>query len=204
MMREATKAMHGSSSSSPQQVSQTRATKSSAAATAAASSSSSRQQPQQSVASPPSAMDIDKYTDLMAPLVDRSGGITEPTNAAALAAALPKFGGLTGHDLVCRVLSRSSPAALAEFMKAAGAVDSLAEWMLAAMGEDSEAANNFLLEALAALRRLPVTRAFVQATKSAKVVGALRKHDSVEVRKQAKAVVQLWMKVMPSSSGGGR
>jgi hypothetical protein len=72
---------------------------------------------------------------------------------------------------------------------------------LQAMEEDDDHASQFLVEALSMLKQLPVNKAFVQSTKSAKVVGALRKHDSTDVRKLAREVVGLWMQVVSSSSG---
>lgn len=134
--------------------------------------------------------------------MDNTGGIAGPGTLPAFLAVLPAFGCPLSRTLACTVLARSAPAVLAALVASPGGADALAGWMLEALGEDSEAATGLLLEALAVLQKLPVSRAFVQATKCAKVVGALRKHDIADVRRQAKAVVSLWMRVVGTGTGG--
>jgi hypothetical protein len=113
--------------------------------------------------------------------------------------AMGSFNSSLARMLPCTVLGLSGAAVLSEFM-ARGGVDVLSSWMLQAMQEDSDQASQFLAEVLAALKKLPVTKAFVQGTKSAKVIGALRKHDSSDVRRLARDVVGLWMKAIPASA----
>jgi len=57
-----------------------------------------------------------------------------------------------------------------------------------------------LVEALSMLKQLPVDKAFVQSTKSAKVVGALGSTTVLMYAKAAREVVGLWMKVVSSSA----
>jgi hypothetical protein len=167
------------------------------AAAAPARAQQQQQQQQQPL------VDVDKYAELLAPLVGNTGGVTDPGCVPGLVAILPQFPSSLARTLVCTVLLLSSQSALAALMAAPGAVDTLSSWMLAAMAEDSDAAAGLLVEALGVLRKLPVTRAFVQATKSAKVVGALRKHDNREVAALAKAVVGAWMKVVAAGGAAG-
>ncbi|KAF6255584.1 hypothetical protein COO60DRAFT_200386 [Scenedesmus sp. NREL 46B-D3] len=179
MMREATK---GSKKARPP------------APPAAASSSRT-----QAGGSSSSSGDVDKYTDLLLPFINSAGGVSDVASVQPFIKAMGSFSSSLARTLPCTVLGLSSAAVLAEFMSRGG-VDVLSNWMLQAMQEDSEQASQFLAEALAALKKLPVTKAFVQGTKSAKVVGALRKHDSSDVRRLARDVVALWMKAMPAAT----
>jgi hypothetical protein len=181
MMREATK---GSKKS-----------KAVASAAPPAAASSSRPQPGGSS----SSGDVDKYTDLLLPFINSAGGMSDVASVQPFIKAMGSFNSSLARMLPCTVLGLSSAAVLSEFM-ARGGVDVLSNWMVQAMQEDSDQASHFLAEVLAALKKLPVTKAFVQGTKSAKVIGALRKHDSSEVRRLARDVVALWMKAIPAST----
>ncbi|WIA15168.1 hypothetical protein OEZ85_001853 [Tetradesmus obliquus] len=181
MMREATKGSKKSKGSAP------------AAPPAAASSS----RPQAGSSS--SSGDVDKYTDLLLPFINSAGGISDVASVQPFIKAMGSFSSSLARMLPCTVLGLSSAAVLAEFM-ARGGVDVLSGWMLTAMQEDSEQASQFLAEALSALKKLPVTKGFVQGTKSAKVIGALRKHDSSDVRRLSRDVVALWMKAIPAGA----
>lgn len=169
----------------------------------AAAGPQQQQQPQQSLSPAGSGdLDQDKYVDLLMPLIDSSGGLTDAASAGPFIKAMASFRTTLARSLPTSVLSLSKPSLLADFM-AGGGVDVLATWMLEAMGEESDQAKSLLVDILRLLQKLPVSKAFVQSTKSAKVIGALRKHDSVEVRKLARQVVELWMKVIPPSGSGG-
>jgi hypothetical protein len=146
-----------------------------------------------------SSGDVDKYTDLLLPFINSAGGVSDIASVQPFIKAMGSFNSSLARMLPCTVLGLSSAAVLSEFM-ARGGVDVLSNWMLQAMQEDSEQASQFLAEVLAALKKLPVTKAFVQGTKSAKVIGALRKHDSSDVRRLARDVVALWMKAIPAST----
>lgn len=182
MMREATKGSKKSKGSAP------------AAPPAAASSSRP-----QAGSSSSSSGDVDKYTDLLLPFINSAGGISDVASVQPFIKAMGSFSSSLARMLPCTVLGLSSAAVLAEFM-ARGGVDVLSGWMLTAMQEDSEQASQFLAEALSALKKLPVTKGFVQGTKSAKVIGALRKHDSSDVRRLSRDVVALWMKAIPAGT----
>ncbi|WIA35347.1 hypothetical protein OEZ86_003801 [Tetradesmus obliquus] len=183
MMREATKGSKKSKGSAP------------AAPPAAASSS----RPQAGSSSSSSSGDVDKYTDLLLPFINSAGGISDVASVQPFIKAMGSFSSSLARMLPCTVLGLSSAAVLAEFM-ARGGVDVLSGWMLTALQEDSEQASQFLAEALSALKKLPVTKGFVQGTKSAKVIGALRKHDSSDVRRLSRDVVALWMKAIPAGT----
>lgn len=178
MMREARKGSHSTTSAAPRR---------------AVNQQSSRSSP------PAAATDVDKYSDLLVKFINASGGVSDIPSVQAFVTQLPRFDSSLARMLPCTVLGLSSRPVLAEFM-ARGGVDVLSNWMLQAMEDDNEPASQLLVEILGLLKKLPVTKAFVQSTKSAKVVGALRKHDNADVRKLARDVVALWMKAIPPSS----
>lgn len=155
--------------------------------------------PQSSFRGPRAAADTEEYTKVLVPFVNSAGGISDAASVPAFIAALPKFSSSLSRFLPSTVLGLSSQAVLTQFM-ARGGVDVLSHWMLQAMEEDTEQANNLLVDILTTLKRLPVNKTFIQSTKSAKVIGALRKHDSADVRKLARDVVAVWMKAMPATS----
>jgi hypothetical protein len=166
--------------------------------------SSSPRQQQQQLLSPAGSGDLDqdKYVDMLEPLIDRSGGLT--ANAVGpFIQVMASFKTTLSRILPTSVLSLSKPSLLSDFM-AAGGVDMLASWMLEAEGEDSDTAKTLLVDVLQLLQKLPVTKAFVSATRSAKVIGSLRKHRDPDIQQLAQQVVKLWMKVIPgkASSGG--
>eukprot|EP00878_Enallax_costatus_P012814 GHUV01013381.1.p1 GENE.GHUV01013381.1~~GHUV01013381.1.p1 ORF type:complete len:433 (+),score=127.27 GHUV01013381.1:149-1447(+) len=163
------------------------------------STPSRRTAPQPSSRGAKAAADIEQYTHILAPFVNSAGGLADSAAVPAFIAVLPKFSSTLSRFLVSTVLGVSSQAALSQFM-GRGGVDVLSDWMLQAMEEDTEQASNLLVDILTTLKTLPVTKAFVQSTKSAKVIGALRKHDSADVRKMAREVVAVWMKAMPATS----
>lgn len=148
------------------------------------------------------AADVDKYTDLLLPFINSAGALSDPSVVPGFVRALPAFGSSMARTLPVTVLGLSSSAVLAAF-RDAGGVDTLTAWMLAAMQEDGEHASTLLVEALGVLKALPVSKGFVQSTRAAKVVGALRKHDSGDVRRLAREVVAQWMAAVSSGSGGG-
>eukprot|EP00775_Hariotina_reticulata_P008106 gene8106-8299_t len=129
----------------------------------------------------------------------RAGAISDTSTVQPFVKALAAFSSSMARTLPCTILNLSSAAVLSEFMTKNG-VDIISSWMLQAMEEDDDHASQFLVEALSMLKQLPINKAFVQSTKSAKVVGALRKHDSADVRKLAREVVALWMKVVSTSA----
>jgi hypothetical protein len=164
-----------------------------------------RQQQQQQLLSPAGSGDLDqdKYVDMLEPLIDRSGGLTDASAVGPFVQVMASFKTTLSRILPTSVLSLSKPSLLSDFM-AAGGVDMLASWMLEAEGEDSDTAKTLLVDVLQLLQKLPVTKAFVSATRSAKVIGSLRKHRDPDIQQLAQQVVKLWMKVIPgkaSSSG---
>lgn len=182
---------------------------SSKAAAAAANHQQASPQPLSSAGS--GDLDQEKYVDLLEPLIDRYGALTGASAVGPFIQVMPSFKTTLSRILPTSVLALSKPSLLSDFM-AAGGVDMLASWMLEAEGEDSDGAKTLLVDVLELLQKLPVTKAFVSSTRSAKVIGSLRKHRDPEIQQLAQQVVKLWMKVIPgkgSSSGssakaGGR
>jgi hypothetical protein len=148
-------------------------------------------------------LDQDKSIDILAPLIDRSGGLMDGSSVVPFIQAMGNFKTTLSRVLPTSVLSLSLPSLLSDFM-AAGGVDMLASWMLEAEGEDSEHAQNLLVDVLKLLRKLPVTETFVSTTRSARVVGSLRKHRDPEVQQLAQQVVRQWMRVMPGKAGSAK
>lgn len=196
----------GSSSSSKRSSGAKQPPSSSSSAAAAAGGSGSQpprsQQQQQQVLSPAGSADLDqdKYVDLLEPLIDESGGLTNAAAVSGFVATMSSFKTSLSRILPASVLGLTKPSLLADFM-GAGGVDTLALWILAAEGEEGPHAKDLLKEILLVMQKLPVTKAFVQSTKSAKVIGSLRKsYPDGEVRELAQQVVKAWMKVIPTSS----
>lgn len=183
-----------------------RSSSSSSKAAAAAAANHQQAPPQQALSSAGGSGDLDqeKYVDLLEPLIDRYGALTGASAVGPFIQAMPSFKTTLSRILPTSVLALSKPSLLSDFM-AAGGVDMLASWMLEAEGEDSDGAKTLLVDVLELLQKLPVTKAFVSSTRSAKVIGSLRKHRDPEIQQLAQQVVKLWMKVIPgkgSSSGG--
>lgn len=192
MMKE----MQGGSSSSK---------RSSSSSSRAAAANHHQPPPQPLSAAGSGDLDQDKYVDMLAPLIDRYGALTGASAVGPFIQVMPSFKTTLSRILPTSVLALSKPSLLSDFM-AAGGVDMLASWMLEAEGEDSDGAKTLLVDVLELLQKLPVTKAFVSATRSAKVIGSLRKHRDPEIQQLAQQVVKLWMKVIPgkgSSSGSG-
>lgn len=143
--------------------------------------------------------DAESYTDILVKFINTEGGVSSTSQVQPFIAALNKFKSSVARMLPSTVLGLSSQAVLMEFM-ARGGVDVLSGWMLQAMEDDDAQASQLLVEILSTLKKLPVTKVFVQSTKSAKIIGALRKHDNADVRKLARDVVATWMKAIPSSN----
>lgn len=167
------------------------------------SAASAAPQQQQQPLSPANSGDLDqdKYVDMLEPLIDRSGGLTGASAVGPFIQVMGNFKTTLSRILPTSVLSLSKPSVLSDFM-AAGGVDLLASWMLEAEGEDSDNAKTLLVDVLQLLQKLPVTKAFVSATKSAKVIGSLRKHRDPDIQQLAQQVVKLWMRVIPGKSSG--
>lgn len=145
------------------------------------------------------AADSESYTDVLVKFINHEGGVASTAMVQGFIDALSRFNSSLARMLPSTVLGLSSQPVLADFMMRGG-VDVLSSWMLQAMEEDNTQASQLLVEILSTLKKLPVTKAFVQSTKSAKVIGALRKHDNADVRKLARDVVAAWMKAIPASS----
>lgn len=182
-----------------------RSSSSSSKAAAAAAANNQQAPPQQPLSSAGGSGDLDqeKYVDLLEPLIDRYGALTGASAVGPFIQVMPSFKTTLSRILPTSVLALSKPSLLSDFM-AAGGVDMLASWMLEAEGEDSDGAKTLLVDVLELLQKLPVTKAFVSSTRSAKVIGSLRKHRDPEIQQLAQQVVKLWMKVIPgkASSGG--
>lgn len=177
---------------------------SSRAPAAAAAGAGSHQQQQLPLSPAGSAdLDQDKYVDILAPLIDRSGGLVDGGSVGPFIQAMGSFKTTLSRVLPTSVLSLSRPSLLSDFM-AAGGVDMLASWMLEAEGEDSEHAKTLLVDVLKLLQKLPVTKSFVSSTRSARVIGSLRKHRDPEVQQLAQQVVKQWMRVMPGKAGSSK
>lgn len=146
---------------------------------------------------------LDRYTDLLVPYINNAGGVSDVAKVQPFVKALSSFSSTLARTLPCTILSLSSQPVLAEFMNSGG-VDVLSGWMLQAMEEDTDQASQFLVEALSTLKKLPVTKTFVQSTRSAKIIGALRKHDGSNVAKLAREVVAIWMKAIPPTAKSTR
>jgi hypothetical protein len=179
--------------------------KRSASSRAPAAAGAGSHQQQQLPLSPAGSADLDqdKYVDILTPLIDRSGGLVDGGSVGPFIQAMGSFKTTLSRVLPTSVLSLSRPSLLSDFM-AAGGVDMLASWMLEAEGEDSEHAKTLLVDVLKLLQKLPVTKSFVSSTRSARVIGSLRKHRDPEVQQLAQQVVKQWMRVMPGKAGSSK
>jgi hypothetical protein len=155
----------------------------------------------QQVLSPTSSADLDqdKYVALLEPLINSAGGLRDAATVEAFIQSMDSYKTTTSRILPTTVLSNSAPSVLTAFM-AAGGVDRLGSWMLEAEGEDTDHAKTLLVDCLRLMQKLPVTQAFVSSTRSARVVGSLRKGRDREVAQLAQQVVKLWMRVIPQGS----
>lgn len=165
-------------------------------------SSKASVRPAQQPLSPAGSADLDqdKYVDLLEPLIDDNGGLKDSQAVSSFVETMGCFKTTLSRILPASVLGLTRPSLLSDFM-AAGGVDTLAVWILAAEGEDSASSKDLLKDILQLMQKLPVTKVFVQSTKSAKVIGSLRKsHPDRNIRDLAQQVVKLWMRVIPPSN----
>lgn len=182
--------------------------------------------------------DEDKYADLLAPLLARDGALDGPRAVAPLVRdVLPRLPTATSRQLACIVLQMSSPEVLHAFSASEGP-ELVADWLREALDRaptaaaaeaanadavaDAPAANHnpfsaadapraeaMVLDALKAMRPMPVTRPMLKASRLPKAIGALHKrHPAEGVRRAAGGVMDAWKNALqgqqgPQPSGGG-
>jgi len=176
--------------------------------------------------------DEDKYADLLAPLLARSGALDGPRAVAPLVRdVLPRLPTATSRQLACIVLQMSSPDVLHAFSASEGP-ELMADWLrealeralpvadaghadAAADAADAAAARPYsaaeapraeamVLDALKAVGPMPVTRPMLKASRLPKAIGALHKrHPAEGVRRAAGGVMDAWKGALQQRPAAG-
>jgi hypothetical protein len=175
--------------------------------------------------------DEDKYADLLAPLLGRGGALDGPASVPTLVRdVLPHLPTVTSRQLACIVLQLSSPEVLHAFSASEGP-ELVADWLREALERapagaaeaaaaaadgaaaaalapyspsDAPRAEIMVLDALKAVRPMPVTRPMLKASRLPKAIGALHKrHPAEAVRRAAGGVMEAWKGALTGGGGGG-
>jgi hypothetical protein len=170
--------------------------------------------------------DEDKYADLLAPLLARSGALDGPRAVVPLVRdVLPRLPTATSRQLACIVLQMSSPDVLHAFSASEGP-ELMADWLREALeralppaadagnaaptpysAAEAPRAEAMVLDALKAVGPMPVTRPMLKASRLPKAIGALHKrHPAEGVRRAAGGVMDAWkgaLQQQPAAAAAG-